>query len=181
MTRTEASRQIVERAAQAAFGRPLVSNTLRSILVEAMVAQALEPEWTWCAADYASWDFERADKLRLEVKQSAARQTWAKDGRISTARFDIAARTGAWLNGAWAPGSRRNAHLYVLAHHVVTDDTTDHRERSQWLFYVVTAARLPNSATIGLAGLKALATPVRFDRLHNAVDVVACDAQANAA
>lgn len=45
--------EIVARVSNAAFGRPLVTNVLRGQVVEAIVASALEPEWTWCAADYA--------------------------------------------------------------------------------------------------------------------------------
>ena len=71
--------EVVAKAADAAFGKPLVTNVLRAQLVEAMIALVLVPEWHWCGADYAPCDFERADDLRLEVKQSAARQSWSTD------------------------------------------------------------------------------------------------------
>lgn len=66
---------IQRKVADAAFGRPLITNVMRGQVVEAIVACALEPECRWCAADYSSWDFDRADGVRLEIKQSAARQS----------------------------------------------------------------------------------------------------------
>src|ERR1700709_941658 len=68
---------IVEKASAAAFGQPLVANYLRSQIVEAMVAEALAPEWKWVSASWAGWDFQSEANDKLEVKQSAAKQTWA--------------------------------------------------------------------------------------------------------
>ncbi len=95
----------------AAVGKPLVTNVLRGLLVEAMVAIALEPVWTWVAGDYASWDFEGPRGLRLEVKQSAARQSWADENVISKCSFDIAPRTGPLSDTAEFPlAGGRNFH-----------------------------------------------------------------------
>ena len=84
---------VIAKVSQAAFGSALVTNVLRGQVAEAIVALVLEPEWNWCSADYSGWDFERADGLRLEVKQSAAMQSWST-GKPSKAIFDVAARTG---------------------------------------------------------------------------------------
>lgn len=59
--------EIVARAADAAFGKPLVTNVQRSMLAEIIVAEALEPDWTWCAADYASCDFRHQAGARGRV------------------------------------------------------------------------------------------------------------------
>src|SRR5690606_20400567 len=48
-----AGAQIVESASTAIFGRPLVVNIYRSVLVEAIIANAL-PDWEWCSTDYAA-------------------------------------------------------------------------------------------------------------------------------
>ncbi|MEI9889858.1 MAG: hypothetical protein WDN45_03760 [Caulobacteraceae bacterium] len=162
--------EVVAHALEAMFGKPLVTNVFRSMLVEAMIAKALTPTWKWCAADYSSWDFERSDGLRLEVKQAAARQTWTTvEGRPSKARFDIAHREGAWHGALWEPGRRRSAHIYVFAHHPVADPTADHREPGQWEFYVVCTLALPEAASISLAGISRLVRPVRLDGLLAAV------------
>lgn len=94
MTNTPTAADIQRKVADAAFGRPLITNVLRGQVVEAIVACALEPEWHWCAADYSSWDFDRADGFRVEIKQSAARQSWATSDKPSSCSFDIAERKG---------------------------------------------------------------------------------------
>src|SRR5690606_35488651 len=111
---------VLAKASRAAFGAPLVSNILRGHVAEAVIALVLEPEWTWCSADFAGWDFERADGFRLEVKQSASQQSWTS-AKPSSPSFDIATRTGYWENGAtWVPRPGRQAHLYIFAYHAVS-------------------------------------------------------------
>ena len=93
---------VQRRVADAAFGNQLITNVLRGQVAEAIIAFALEPEWYWCAAGYASWDFERADGMRLEVKQSSAKQTW-QNAVPSKGSFDIAMRKGRWETEAGSP------------------------------------------------------------------------------
>jgi hypothetical protein len=85
---------IVRKATEVTFNKPLVTNVFRSVLVEAIVAAALS-DWDWCSRDYASCDFRHPDSTRLEVKQSAARQTWFA-GHASRASWDIRPRAGYW-------------------------------------------------------------------------------------
>lgn len=77
---------VIAKVTASAFGQPLVTNVLRGHVVEAMVALALEPEWRWCSGDYAAWDFERADGLRMEVRQSAYRQSWVQAPHLKVSR-----------------------------------------------------------------------------------------------
>ena len=68
---------ITTRLAQRLLGIPLIRNSIRGDLVGEMVAVALEPEWQLCAGDWAAFDLKQADgPLRIQVKQSAARQGW---------------------------------------------------------------------------------------------------------
>lgn len=164
--------EVVAKVADAAFGRPLVTNVLRAQLVEAMIALVLEPEWHWCGADYAPCDFERADGLRLEVKQSAARQSWSTD-KPSKAIFDVAARTGRNEAHGWVEEYGRAAHLYVFAHHPTFDDTADHRDPAQWLFYVVPTTALPDVKQIALGTIKTMAEAVPISKLAEVVAAVA--------
>jgi hypothetical protein len=172
MTEAPSARAIVDRAAAVTFDRPLVTNVHRSVLVEAIVDAALAPTWTWCAADYASWDFEHSDGTRLEVKQSAARQSWATEtSATSKASFDVAPRTGFWENQTvWIDLPGRSAHIYVLAHHPVAGVDADHRDPLQWDFYVVPTCKLPPTKRVSLAGLGAY-LPNKFDRLFETVEV----------
>ena len=142
-------------------------------MAEAIVALALEPEWDWCSADYAGWDFERRDGLRLEVKQSAAMQSWS-NRKPSKAVFDVAARTGYWEGGTeWIAKAGRPAHLYVFAHHSIYGDDTDHRDPLQWTFYVVPSRDLPNVKKLGLATISTLTSAVPITALADKVRITA--------
>jgi len=164
---------VIAKVSQVAFGKPLVTNVLRGHVAEAIIALALEPEWSWCSADYAGWDFERADGLRLEVKQSAAMQSWST-GKPSKAIFDVAARTGYWEAGTeWIAMAGRPAHLYVFAHHGIYGDDADHRDPSQWQFYVTAARDLPDAKQIGLSSITRLTSPVPVAALADKVRVTA--------
>lgn len=166
---TVSARQVIDRAGRALFGKRLVTNTARGFLVEAMIAEALDPDWTWCAADYASWDFEKGN-VRLEVKQSASLQSWnSETGKESACSFDIAARSKAWIDEAWIETGRRVADLYVFAHHPLTGAEADHREPSQWAFYVVPSSRLPDVGRISLSKVGTLAPAVSISNLLSVV------------
>ncbi len=174
--------EVVERASQAAFGGPLVTNVLRGQVVEAIVALALEPEWTWCAADYNSWDFERVDGIRLEVKQSAARQSWAppSHGRISPS-FEIKARTGRWEGAVFVPEPGRAAQIYIFAFHPVLDDHADHRDPEQWEFYPVRTTDLPARQRVGLKTVRRLANAVAFCDLKSRIRELTAPSQPHTA
>ncbi|HWJ69171.1 MAG TPA: hypothetical protein VNS79_03880 [Sphingobium sp.] len=150
-----------------------MTNVLRGQVAEAIIALALEPEWTWCSADYSGWDFERADGLRLEVKQSAAMQSWST-GKPSKAIFDVAARTGHWESGTqWIAQVGRAAHIYVFAHHGIYADHADHRDPLQWQFYVVATRDLPDVKQAALSTIRTLTSPVPITALAGAVRVTA--------
>ena len=163
---------IVEKASAAAFGQPLVANYLRSQIVEAMVAEALAPEWKWVSASWAGWDFQSEANDKLEVKQSAAKQTWAPvSGRNVKSSFDIAARTGHWIGEKWIKGAGRNADIYIFAHHPVDDETADHRDPKQWVFYVLAESSLrpTGQKTISLSTIQKLTSAVTFVGLRDRV------------
>jgi len=166
--------EIVRKASDAAFGQKLVVNYLRSIIVEAIVDSALNSDWTWCSTDWNGWDFEHQDSTRLEVKQSASRQSWATNReKPRQAQFDIAPRKGYWIGGSeWNPTLGRHAHIYVFAHHPVVDEIADHRDPSQWDFYVVPTLSLPDLRQIALSEVRRLATQLAFARLGAEVELV---------
>ena len=163
---------VQRRVADAAFGKQLITNVLRGQVAEAIIAFALEPEWCWCAAGYASWDFERADGMRLEVKQSSAKQTWLNMAP-SKGSFDIAMRKGRWETEGWIAEEGRNAHLYIFAWHPVIDDSADHRDPGQWVFFVIATCDLPPTQRISLAGVRQLAQSCGFADLARTVVQVA--------
>ena len=152
---------LTNRLLAALVGKPMVSNAFRGTLVEAMLAQVLEPEWRWQADGWGSYDFAGPGGIGLEVKQSAARQDWHDgEARPNRGRFDIAARTGRWEGATWIEAPGRAAAIYVFAWHPLFDPTTaDHREARQWQFHVVPVASLPPQKSIALSVVQALAQP----------------------
>lgn len=167
--------EVVARASLAAYGKPLVTNINRGHLVEAMISLALEPDWNWCGTDYAGWDFVNEVGCRIEVKQSAAKQSWAPPAAGSSQpSFDIADRKGYWENGnTWIEEPGRNAHIYVMAYHGIEDDSADHRDPLQWVFYVLPTSILPNAKTISLRPLARLVEPCRIEQLKGVLAQIA--------
>ena len=166
---------LVERLTTALIGAPLVNNAFRGTLVEAMLAQVLEPQWRWCSADWASHDFENAEGVKLEVKQSAALQSWHTDGfKPNRGRFDIAKRKLRWQGAKRIDEGGRYADLYVFAWHPGVDPAlADHREPDQWIFHLVRSEDLPDQQTIALSRIQAIspaidigAVPAQITALH---------------
>ncbi|MDP4576123.1 hypothetical protein Q9K02_13350 [Qipengyuania sp. G39] len=163
------------RLMSALFDKPLVTNTFRGTLVEAILAQVLEPEWRWCSADLASHDFENGAGVRLEVKQSAALQSWHEPSlRPNRGRFDIEARTGRYEGLHWIDEPGRAAQIYVFGWHGVADpQRADHREPAQWQFHAVRAADLSDQKTIALSRVGAMAEPCAIGEIAERVRALA--------
>jgi hypothetical protein len=132
---------------------------------------ALEPEWELCGEDWGACDLRhRASKARVQVKQSAARQSWHGEGvRPAKPRFSIAEKTGRWEGNVWIAEPGRNADVFVFCWHPITDTSADHRDPRQWLFYIVDAAALPARKSISLAAITGLTDPTSYEMLPAAL------------
>ncbi len=183
VTRRLVHRLVSERLVERVYDRALIGNVERGGYVECMIELALSevlPPWT-LTATWDAWDLEQRETgARIEVKQSAALQTWTGPQRSSaTPSFDIAARSGYYPNGGsdWLAleQPQRFADVYIMAWHGATDaDLVDHRLPDQWEFYVVCSDDLPaGQKTISLNPLRELATePCSFDELAERVQAV---------
>jgi hypothetical protein len=163
---------VIYRVNRRLFGSPLLRNSIRGELVEEIVAMALEPEWALCSGDWGACDLVHpASKLRIQVKQSAARQSWHKgDCPPPKPRFSIAEKTGRYEDGdRWIAERSRNAEIFIFAWHPITDASADHRNPQQWEFYVVPEAALPKQGSISLSSIRRLSPSVAFDGLAGAV------------
>ena len=162
---------LITRLTHRLFGSPLLRNSIRGELVEEMVAHALEPEWALCADDWGACDLKQVGgPLRIQVKQSAARQSWhLEDSPPPRPRFSIAHKTGRYEGQAWIAELSRNADIFIFGWHSVTDATADHRDPAQWLFFVVPEPALPSQKSISLAALQGMAAPVGVDDLATAL------------
>ena len=143
------------------YDQRIMSNLIRPHYVEFMVGAALDGEWRVISADWAGWDLEHTGGARVEIKQSAALQTWtgrqSLDGRTTRGCFDVRRRTGYWTdNGArWIASDGRCADLFIFAWHPVTDRASaDQRDPWQWQFHVVLERDLPAQKTISLTTIK---------------------------
>ena len=171
------------------YGQPLIANVYRGDYVEGLILCALGQGWKQ-TFEWGSWDLENAAGVRLEVKQSAALQSWYKQTGVkkSSPSFSITPKTGYYTDSTdaaeWVPlpaGERvRPADIYVLAWHPGRDpEVADHHNPEQWQFFVVPADNLPpkppnvKEQKIGLTSVKGLATAVTYDRLAAEVDKVA--------
>lgn len=145
------------------FDVPQMQNSLRGLWVEAMVSEILGSGWKHTGGDWAAWDLEHKDGLRIEVKQSAKQQSWGTS--TGGPRFGIAAAKGHYPDGRTYmvnTSGRRLADIYVFAWH----DGQDQREVSEWIFYVVEAKLLPKGQkSLGLRAIQKLAEPVTASTL----------------
>ncbi|MYB15451.1 MAG: hypothetical protein F4X41_00225 [Chloroflexi bacterium] len=159
-----------------------MENVYRGDYVECMVAHALGHDWqlTWINGwNWAVWDIEHRTGVRVEVKQSSARQSWDRAAeapdRQAIARFDIAPRTGYWLKngGDWIPfqSPSRPADVYVFAWHGERRrEFADQSDPAQWRFFVVAESELPClQKTIGLQVLKRSYSSCRIGELPDAI------------
>lgn len=134
---------------------PIIGNIYRGDYVERLIVLSLGTGFHLVSADWAGWDIESDAGLRIEVKQSAALQTWSAADTPAKGKFSIEEKQGYWVAGnRWIAEPGRPADLYILAWHPIDDrDLADHREPAQWRFFVVPARQLP-------AGQKTIARSV---------------------
>jgi len=163
-------KRILERLA-ALYDRPVIQNNLRRLYVEFLVGELLGRDRKTVGSDWMSWDLEGSNGERVEVKQSAAKQTWPRKGnKASTPGFNIAPKAGYWSTASdWVEEPGRPAELYIFCWHPVAGDHADHREAEQWRFFVVPSNDLPDQQSIGLGPLRKRVPDVGASELPSAV------------
>jgi hypothetical protein len=160
------AQEIIKELVDELYGQPIMSNLTRPIFVERLLVRLLKGDWRYVGGDWTGWDLENTSSLaRIELKQSAARQTWTdgptRMGKPTKPIFDIEERAGYFADGgsAWVNTPGRPADLYVFAWHPRFDpkDAVDHSDPEQWEFYLLPENHLPKGQkTIGLNSLKKL-------------------------
>lgn len=145
------------------FNQPVMSNLARPHYVERLIVHFLGAGWKHVGSDWSGWDIENElTKARIEVKQSAARQTWGNRAdrlnKPTKPTFDIEERTGYYAEGGsvWKALPGRPADLYIFGWHdaFLPEETVDHRNPNQWKFYLLPETQLPTEQkTIALSKL----------------------------
>ena len=174
---------VTQRLVERVYHQRLIGNVERGAYVECLIELALSelrPPWS-LTGTWAAWDLEQAESgARIEIKQSAALQTWSAPNAVpstgASPTFDIAPRSGYYAadDSGWIANEtpQRLADLYVMARHNEMDPSiADHRLPEQWQFYVVPEHRLPpRQKSISLGPLSRLAEACGFDDLAAAVE-----------
>jgi len=102
-----------------------------------MVAALLGDDWRHNGSDWGAYDLAHRNGTKLEVKQSAARQTWSDpDIRSVKPVFSIRAPKIEWIGSTPEARTERIADIYVFAWNGETSMSADHRDASQWQFFV---------------------------------------------
>jgi hypothetical protein len=161
------------------FGENLVQSNFRGEVVESIISKALGPSWIHCSEGWGGWDFEKTMEsgalVRLQVKQSAARQSW-QTTRKPTPSFRIAEVSGYYKeNGEWRSDNGRHAEIFVFGWHGDTSELADHFDAKQWIFYVVAESQLKKDKrkNIPLSDVQTLATSTEFAGLKHKVEKLA--------
>jgi hypothetical protein len=152
----------------------LCGNTLRGLIAEYLVAQAMGSGSTH-RVEWDAYDVTTPEGLKIEVKTSAYAQSW-RQTKLSSIGFDIA-RKRAWdaASNTMATLPLRTADVYVFAVHAHKDKATlDPLDLGQWEFYVlptrVLDEKCPVQDKIALSMLvKFGATKVEFEGLRQAI------------
>ncbi|MCB0998732.1 MAG: hypothetical protein KDB40_05490 [Acidimicrobiales bacterium] len=161
------------------FDVPLIQNDLRSAYVEEQVGVLLGAAWRFTGGDWGPYDFESGG-VRLEVKQSAALQSWP--GPPGRGAFNIAPRTGYYVGAQWVPKQGRHSDIHVFAWHGEAGPTADHRDVNQWIYFVCPTVRLPEAqrslsrpALERLAGVEAARPAVLCETVATMADSIRRD------
>ena len=171
-------RKIIDAIVSDEFDQRIMSNLTRPLYVERMVAFLLGDEWKYVGANWSGWDIENVNNgIRIEVKQSAARQVWtgrpSLGGRPTRGSFDIAPKGGYYTEDGkkYVKSPGRPADLYIFAWHPISEEAeADHRDLPQWQFFVVPKSVLPpGQKTMGLGRVKRLSDPVSAGELSESV------------
>ncbi|MCK9463071.1 MAG: hypothetical protein M0R80_25900 [Proteobacteria bacterium] len=153
----------------------LLSNALRGVLAEFIVARALGIDDDGVRSEWDAVDLRMPDGLTIEVKSAAYLQSWQQP-RPSAIRFDIGPAKAPWdarTNATGAPG--RTADVYVFCLFTEREQArANPLDLDQWEFRVLPTRmlddRVGTQKTIGLAGLARLgAVPCRYAVLKAAV------------
>ena len=167
---------VMRRVVDHVYNRPLINNVERADYVECLVElimQSADPRWR-LTESWDPWDVEHPNGARIEVKQSSALQSWSRSSPANTnPRFDISISEWCWVRcdqGEYhsvPTEGRRLADVYVFAWHEGSDrELADHRNASQWEFFVLPESELPPSQrSISLNPLRRRARPCSYRSL----------------
>ena len=133
-------------------GSDLLSNTLRGVIAEFLVAKALgvantpRIEWRW-------YDLATSTGRKIEVKSAAYRQSWPQEGP-SSIRFNIAPAKQLWdpISNTTTyhekPVRASDAYVFCLLGSLKSTEPNP-LDIDQWTFYVIKTKDLDSDSEVG--------------------------------
>lgn len=159
------------------YGGPILNNAHRGEVVEMMVLAALEPEWEHVGLGWHPWDLQRghgADRIRIQVKQTAAVQLWG-DTVSRSLRFGRKPNPPSYFE-QYNPGEEIEpdgwfCDVFVFGIHDETDRSLiDQADPAQWAFMVIPVGDLePRTNSMQLSKARARWGTVSWDKLQQVV------------
>lgn len=157
------------------YASDLVTNSLRGVLAEFIVAMALGLN-TSTRLEWDDIDLTIEGNKGIEVKSAAYLQSWPQD-KLSAIRFSIAPTKG-WnaTTNQYHPEKKRRAHVYVFCLLTNKEQTTlNPLNLDQWEFYAASTRLLDREhakqKTIGLGAIRRLdPRPCRYERLKQKIE-----------
>jgi len=140
---------IIQSISDNMYSGRVLNNSHRGDVVEMMVLSALQPEWKFVGLGWHPWDLQRGthdDRVRIQVKQSAALQLWGPTKRPAISFGWSKKAPGYFVRDN--PGERIESEgwfceIFVVGIHSGTDpQTVDQVDPEQWRFLVIPATDL---------------------------------------
>jgi hypothetical protein len=133
------------------LGSKIIENSLRGYWCEQMLAETLGPECKVISSGWHPWDLqigpdqaEFPERIRIQVKNSAARQTWhGLDANTSRVTFDLPYRRIPAYFARQFPETICEAEgflcdIFALCYHPVWNiEEVDQTDPAQWLTYLL--------------------------------------------
>ena len=139
----------------------LVSNTMRGILAEYIVASALGENHSH-RTEWDAYDIKTKEGIKIEVKSGAFIQTWHQK-KLSSIQFNIRP-TVCWNSQTNTRSSEvmRQADIYVFCLLIHKEqDTIDPLNMNQWQFYILSSDEL--NRTLGAQKTVVLSSLLRLN------------------
>jgi hypothetical protein len=160
------------------YSQRILNNSHRGDFVEMMVLDALGPEWRHVGLGWNIWDLQRGtgkDRVRIQVKQCAARQLWGKT-KCMTFQFPWSNQVPPYVHRDYPNEAFEKdgwfCELFIVGVHAIEDENLcDQTDPSQWQFMIVPSRELKRGqSSMTLSKAVKRWPPVSFAQLKSAVD-----------
>ena len=136
----------------------ILSNSTRGVFAEFIVASALNIDIKTPRVEWAEYDLETKDGIKIEVKSASYLQSWTQKD-YSKISFSIKNKSA-------------DVYIFCLLKHL-QEDTIDPLNLDQWEFYIVHIKEIKNykrsKKSITLNSLRTLTSPIGYSEIKNTI------------